>query len=297
MDGKDGWQGSGVVVAPGKVVTNCHVVIKAGRTPHSRLLVKYQGKALHAELLSSDIEYDSCLLGVPGLIAKSVVIANIDSLRIGQRVYAIGAPSGLELTLTDGLISSLRSYGRTHVIQTSTAISPGSSGGGLFDENGDLIGITSFGVGQGNGLNFAYRADRILSLIALANNLGDSKSYEHLSNSVNAGLSKPGSDKAVPSPKFPTTQERIDWLTEMSLRLKSQITDTEGRIDFLQTTYYESKRSGLDPQLVLGLIDVVSGFQKYKVSPNDARGYMQVSPKWLKLIGDSNQNLFHLRIN
>ena len=73
--------------------------------------------------------------------------------------------------------------------------------------------------------------------------------------------------------------------------------DRTARQEFLRTVYYEAKRAGLDPQLVLGLIQVESGFKKYAVSRAGARGYMQVMPFWVKLIGQKDNNLFHLRIN
>ena len=73
--------------------------------------------------------------------------------------------------------------------------------------------------------------------------------------------------------------------------------DPVAREEFLKTVHYESIRAGLDPQLVLGVIDVESGFRKYAVSMAGARGYMQVMPFWVKLIGTSDQDLFHLRTN
>lgn len=73
--------------------------------------------------------------------------------------------------------------------------------------------------------------------------------------------------------------------------------DTRERVEFLKTVYYEAQRAGLDPQLVLGLIQVESGFRKYAVSSAGARGLMQVMPFWVKAIGKPDQNLFHLRTN
>jgi hypothetical protein len=106
---------------------------------------------------------------VPGLTAPAVVLGSSAELRIGQRVYAIGAPQGLELTLSDGLISSLRTLvSKDRVepwIQTSAPIAGGSSGGGLFDEQARLIGITTFGIGRGGvvvgNLNFAVPAEQV----------------------------------------------------------------------------------------------------------------------------------------
>ena len=121
--------------------------------------------------------------------------------------------------------------------------------------------------------------------------------YEPLAASVQASLHEAVSDMASPEPNFPSLEEKIDWLTEMSQRLSRRMPDREARIDFLKTVYYEAKRAGLDPQLVLGLIQVESNFRKYAVSGSGARGYMQVMPFWTKLIGNKGQDLFHMRIN
>ncbi|HXU94672.1 MAG TPA: lytic transglycosylase domain-containing protein [Gallionella sp.] len=120
---------------------------------------------------------------------------------------------------------------------------------------------------------------------------------EALSASVRAVLQHSVSDQAVPKPAFATQYEADVWLNEMSRRLQKRIPDAEYRIDFLSTVHYEATRAGLDPQLVLGLIEVESGFKKYAVSNVGARGYMQVMPFWVKEIGTTEHNLFHLRIN
>ncbi len=91
--------------------------------------------------------------------------------------------------------------------------------------------------------------------------------------------------------------ESIEWLTEMSQRLEKRIPNRENRLEFLRSVHYEATRAGLDPQLVLGLIQVESGFKKYAVSSAGARGFMQVMPFWIKLIGNGDDNLFHLRTN
>jgi hypothetical protein len=121
--------------------------------------------------------------------------------------------------------------------------------------------------------------------------------YEPLAASAQAALHEAVSDMASPEPNFPSLEEKINWLTEMSHRLAKRMPDREARVDFLKTVYYEAKRAGLDPQLVLGLIQVESGFRKYAISGSGARGYMQVMPFWIKLIGDKGQDLFHMRIN
>src|SRR5688572_2125836 len=123
--------------------------------------------------------------------------------------------------------------------------------------------------------------------------------YEPLSASVRAALHKAVSDQAVPYLAFQTEAEARAWLAVMSARLAKRMPDQIAREEFLVTVHYEAKRAGLDPQLVLGLIQVESAFRKYAVSSAGARGYMQVMPFWVKLIGGeaSDHNLFHLRTN
>ncbi|HUX89356.1 MAG TPA: transglycosylase SLT domain-containing protein [Gallionellaceae bacterium] len=118
-----------------------------------------------------------------------------------------------------------------------------------------------------------------------------------LSASVRAGMQRAVADQAAPKLAFPSQQEAQFWLTEMSDRLKKKIPDEESRREFLSTVHYEAVRAGLDPHLVLSLIEVESGFNKYAVSRVGARGYMQVMPFWVKSIGTREHNLFHLRVN
>ncbi len=121
--------------------------------------------------------------------------------------------------------------------------------------------------------------------------------YEPLAASVQAALHESIADRAAPEPQFPSIQEKVDWLTDMSSRLSRRMPDRQARLEFLKTVYYEAKRAGLDPQMVLGLIQVESGFKKYSVSATGARGYMQVMPFWVRLIGSQDSNLFHMRTN
>ncbi len=127
--------------------------------------------------------------------------------------------------------------------------------------------------------------------------LAGAQKYEPLAASVQAALHAAIADHAAPEPEFPSLEEKINWLSEMSRRLSKRMPDREARLEFLKTVYYEAKRAGLDPQLVLGLIQVESGFKKYALSSAGARGYMQVMPFWTNLIGTRDNNLFHLRTN
>src|SRR5262245_65023118 len=119
--------------------------------------------------------------------------------------------------------------------------------------------------------------------------------YQPLSASVRASLNKSVADHSVPFLAFTTEAEARRWLTAMSKRLTSRIVDRLEREEFLVTVHYEAKRAGLDPQLVLGVIQVESNLRKYAVSRAGARGFMQVMPFWVPLIGRHDDNLFHLR--
>jgi soluble lytic murein transglycosylase-like protein len=121
--------------------------------------------------------------------------------------------------------------------------------------------------------------------------------YEPLSASVQAALSRAISDKGVAELRFKAPEDGYRWLMAMSERLARRIPDAKYRVELLKTVHYEATRAGLDPQLVLGIIYVESGFNKYAVSKAGARGLMQVMPFWVGLIGVGDHNLFHLRTN
>jgi soluble lytic murein transglycosylase-like protein len=121
--------------------------------------------------------------------------------------------------------------------------------------------------------------------------------YEPMSASVRAALSKAVSDTPVTQSSVLSDSAGQAWLAEMSKRLTKRFPDENQRNDFLKTVYYEATRAGLDPELVLGLIEVESGFKKYAVSSVAARGYMQVMPFWTQTIGSPEHDLFHLRTN
>jgi len=121
---------------------------------------------------------------------------------------------------------------------------------------------------------------------------------EQLSASTRAFLQAAIADRAVPTISFASGPENAHrWLYEMSKRLRQRMPDRKTRTEFLKTVHYEAKRNGLDPQMVLGLIQVESGFRKYAVSIAGARGYMQVMPFWIKSIGLPQHDLFFLRTN
>jgi len=123
--------------------------------------------------------------------------------------------------------------------------------------------------------------------------------YEPLSDSVRVALVAAMQDRSPPEPRFASTMERVDWLADMAARLPARHKPTHAeRVEFLRMVRYEAQRAGLDPQLVLGLIQVESGFRRHAISSAGARGYMQVMPFWTRLIGDGEPSgLFDARAN
>ena len=119
---------------------------------------------------------------------------------------------------------------------------------------------------------------------------------EALAPSVASGLSRAVADNPAPRDYAERSDVR-GWIAQMSPKLASRFPDAGARTEFLATVHYEATRAGLDPQLVLGVIHHESNFRKYAISSADARGYMQVMPFWVRLIGTADQNLFQLRTN
>jgi soluble lytic murein transglycosylase-like protein len=124
---------------------------------------------------------------------------------------------------------------------------------------------------------------------------------EALADSVRLALANAIKDARPPQPVFRDEAARRryqQWLGEMSERLRRKLPDQQSRTEFLETAWYEATRAGLDPGLVLGLIQVESAYRKYAVSMVGARGYMQVMPFWTGVIGDSDRKkLFHMQTN
>lgn len=140
-----------------------------------------------------------------------------------------------------------------------------------------------------------------LACIAHVSAFAGNQKEEALADAVRVALSHAITDARPPRPHFANIDERIKylyWLGDMSMRLKRKLPDNQMRIEFLETAWYEAKRAGLDPALVIGLIQVESGFRKYALSPVGALGYMQVMPFWTRVIGDGDsRKLFNMQTN
>ena len=141
----------------------------------------------------------------------------------------------------------------------------------------------------------------LLGLTLSVRVLAGAQLEEPLADKVRGALAASVADVAPPRPSFESIEDRLAylrWLGEMSDRLKKRKAEHLIRVEFLETVWYESKRAGLEPALVLGLIQVESGFRKYAISVAGARGYMQVMPFWARTIGTGDASaLFHLQSN
>jgi S1-C subfamily serine protease len=152
-------QGSAVAISATELLTNCHVVQGA-----LKLALKQSKKAWPARVTRADPATDRCIISATGAVLQPVMgVRSYESLAVGEAAYTLGSPVGLELTLSNGIVSGRRDEQGHHYVQTTAPISPGSSGGGLFDGRGNLIGITtSVLVGRehlNQSLNFAIPAD------------------------------------------------------------------------------------------------------------------------------------------
>ena len=124
---------------------------------------------------------------------------------------------------------------------------------------------------------------------------------EAMADAVRVALARAIADSRPPQLSFVSDTDKASWQSwfdAMSRRLHSRMPDALLRTEFLQTVWYESRRAGLDPAMVMGLIQVESGFRKYAISKAGARGYMQVMPFWARVIGDGQPSkLFHMQSN
>lgn len=157
-------------------------------------------------------------------------------------------------------------------------------------KGGQALRTAAIGIGVSAGL--------MLGVAPLPAHAG-AQQYEPLSAAVQSALAAAVADRSAPEPRFSSLLEKVDWLSAMAERLPRRwMPSTQMRVDFLKNLHYEAKRAGLDPQLVLGLIEVESNFRRYAISSAGARGFMQVMPFWTGVIGDGDAaKLFDMRSN
>lgn len=179
-------QGSGVVINDkGYVVTNYHVLSGFDRLEilHNKEIIPY------VDIIGIDVEKDILILKIEAKKFPAVKIGDSKKLNIGQRVYAIGSPLGFENTISEGIISGLRSYEEfgKNFIQITASISPGSSGGAVVNDKGELIGISTLTVKEGQNLNFAIPIDAVLDVEISSYSKNDAyKDFEWFSKGYDA---------------------------------------------------------------------------------------------------------------
>jgi len=179
-------QGSGVVLNDkGYVVTNYHVL-----SGNERLEIMHGDEITpYVDIIGIDVEKDILILKIDEKKFPAVKIGDIKKLKVGQRVFAIGSPMGFENTISEGIISGLRSYNelRKNYIQITASISPGSSGGAVVNDKGELIGISTLTAKEGQNLNFAIPIDDVLNVEIGSYSKGDAfKDFELFDKGVKA---------------------------------------------------------------------------------------------------------------
>jgi hypothetical protein len=155
-------QGSGFIVGKDRIITNHHVIEDAA----GALIVYPDGRSEIAEGVAADNSiHDLALLVARTGNRTALKLGDEQSVKQGDAVYALGAPRGLELSLTNGIVSGFRDFGGRFFIQATAPIAPGSSGGPLLDSQGRVIGVTTLGRSDSPGIYFSVGATDIVRLL------------------------------------------------------------------------------------------------------------------------------------
>lgn len=155
--------GSGFIVGEGKIITNLHVI--EGAKFGYVLLIDDDTKHNINGYFKIDEINDLALLSVPTISGKVLPLFNGDYPEIGERIYAIGNPKGLSGTISEGIVSGLRSDGENKLIQITAPISPGSSGGPVINNEGEVVGVAVGTITSGQNLNFAIPSSLVKALL------------------------------------------------------------------------------------------------------------------------------------
>jgi hypothetical protein len=292
---KDQALGSGVIVGPTDVVTSCHVVENS-----ANITVKQGGITRKARLRFQDSGRDLCQIQLddsfPSGKPVSAFVMSKD-LEVGQAVYAIGSPQGLEHTLSLGIVSALRAMkdNRGYLIQTDAAVSPGSSGGGLFDEEAKLVGLITFQFKEGQNLNFAIPADWIQEL-AIRNRdriAGAPTPPPTVAAIGEGGSTQPFASIAKPGDKWryrilhesrAVGLVSIEVLETDGTRVKERITK-EANTAFVHERVVDA--SGFDPKRFLPQVELPGGYQLSEFAPYFPEGIeLHSGMTWTDVAGD-----------
>ncbi|RPI16781.1 MAG: tetratricopeptide repeat protein [Ignavibacteriae bacterium] len=188
FEGKPMKQGSGVVINDsGIIITNYHVFSKCEKIAvyHNKEFINY------FTIEAADIEKDILILKVNEKNFKTIAVGNSENVKVGEKIYAIGSPMGYENTISEGIVSGIRSFDEDTYIQISASISQGSSGGAIINSKGELVGISTFQVKEGQNLNFAIPINEIFSVRnEYLNNPQLKESNDYFFKGYNAYLAK-----------------------------------------------------------------------------------------------------------
>lgn len=145
--------GSGFFVREGEVASNLHVV--EGATRGYAKIIGQSGKYDIEGIVAVDPERDLVVLKISGTHAVALALGNSESVQVGETVYAVGNPQGLEGTFSQGIVSGIREVGTDTLLQITAPISPGSSGGPVLSGKGEVVGVSVATFRGGQNLNFA----------------------------------------------------------------------------------------------------------------------------------------------
>ncbi|HEX8456376.1 MAG TPA: trypsin-like peptidase domain-containing protein [Pyrinomonadaceae bacterium] len=202
-NGKPLTQGTGFFVRPDVVATNFHVIKGA-----TRIYVRIVGQAKEyntTTVIDVDRDTDLALVKVSGIKARPLPLGISRRIAAGDTAYALGNPKGFEGTISSGLVSGVRRDGTVRLLQFDAAISPGSSGGPVLDNRGEVIGVASLFFRESQNLNFAVHVSHLVDLLNREKNgapaVTENSGREH-------SIPPAGNRKSVPSsPTIATTKD------------------------------------------------------------------------------------------
>jgi hypothetical protein len=286
--------GSGVIVETLDIVTSCHVVGNA-----VRITVKQGSVQRSAKLRYQDAARDLCQVRLDDAFPSGRPISGLvlsKDLEVGQQVFAIGSPRGLEHTISRGIVSALREMKEEigNLIQTDAAISPGSSGGGLFDAQGRLAGIVTFQFKDAQNLNFAIPADWVQEL--------SKRNRDRLADASQSKVADVGGEKAAADASMQGLLHPGDfWKYRLTYgrrelgTVKVEIVEMRGKFARERVTYDQAKgymterniEVGFNPTRFQPIAVLPGGYQLTELAPYVFPDTpFSVGQKWSDIPGD-----------
>ena len=239
--------GSGFFVRGGEIASNLHVVEGAARG-YAKLLgqkTKYDIEGITAV----DAERDLVVLKISASGAPLVSLGNSDAVQVGQPIYAVGNPQGLEGTFSQGIVSSIREVGNDKLLQITAPISPGSSGGPVLNSKGEVIGVSVATFRGGQNLNFAIPSSYLSALLAKvgpAKPLAEAKPVK-AARSILADLGGRSSEGVVGG-QLTWTYEALQS-GDYALSLRNQLRESVKNV-YCLVVFYDAQGNPIDVDVV-----------------------------------------------